>query len=151
MLCLLPAPGTSSSSKTARSLARKVSPSAFMRSYTSGVRWFITTSPATMVMGLALNVPACARGPLAVGSKSAMMSLRPPHAPTGMPPPIILPNVVMSGMTPNILLRAARGYAEALHLVEYQHDAEFLGDFAYPAQEVQVAGAGSRSSRTPLP
>ncbi len=35
-----------------------------------------------------------------VGAIFSMMSRRPPYAPTGMPPPMILPNVVRSGVVP---------------------------------------------------
>ena len=38
------------------------------------------------------------KGP--TGETVFMMSSRPPYAPTGMPPPMILPSVVMSGVTP---------------------------------------------------
>ena len=34
------------------------------------------------------------------GATFSMMSLRPPYAPTGSPPPIILPSVVRSGLMP---------------------------------------------------
>src|SRR5216684_6865275 len=36
-----------------------------------------------------------------VGSNTAITSVRPATAPTGKPPPMILPSVVMSGVTPN--------------------------------------------------
>ena len=74
-----------------------------MRSYTSGVRCLIVVSPAVIVIGLALKVPACgmASAPR-LGSKSDMMSRRPPKAPAGIPPPMILPRAVRSGSTPNI-------------------------------------------------
>ena len=56
--------------------------------------------PACMVMGLALNVPPCGMaGAPSVASKAAMMSALPPNAPTGMPPPMILPRQLMSGTT----------------------------------------------------
>ena len=62
----------------------------------------MTTSPALIVTGLALKVPACAiSAPPFVGSNKSIMSLRPPKAPTGIPPPIILPKAVISGTTPN--------------------------------------------------
>jgi len=55
-----------------------------------------------MVTGLALNVPPCgAAGLPPVGSNTAITSARPATAPTGKPPPMILPSVVMSGVTPN--------------------------------------------------
>ena len=34
------------------------------------------------------------------GASCSMISRRPPNAPTGMPPPTILPSVVRSGFTP---------------------------------------------------
>src|SRR5439155_15874 len=57
---------------------------------------------AAIVTGLALNVPPCGAGggPPRVGSNTAMTSARPATAPTGKPPPMILPSVVMSGVTP---------------------------------------------------
>ena len=73
------------------------SPSAANLSYSDGVSIVIASNPATIVTGLALKVPPCAtRVPSLVGSKTAMTSARPPNAPTGNPPPMILPNVVMS-------------------------------------------------------
>ena len=48
-----------------------------------------------------------------------MMSARPPKAPQGRPPPMILPRVVRSGCDVVELLCAAEGDAEAGHdLVE---------------------------------
>ena len=60
--------------------------------------------PAAIVAGLALNVPPCdARGLPFDASNTDMMSRRPPTAPTGSPPPMILPKVVRSGVTPTIV------------------------------------------------
>jgi len=42
-----------------------------------------------------------------------MISRRPPNAPTGMPPPMILPSVVKSGRHPIERLRASQGDAKA--------------------------------------
>src|SRR6266540_2591742 len=54
--------------------------------------------PACMVMGVALNVPPWGMpGDCRVASKASMMSVRPPKAPTGSPPPIIFPMQVRSG------------------------------------------------------
>jgi hypothetical protein len=53
-----------------------------------------------------------------------MMSARPPNAPTGRPPPMILPRVVRSGDDLLDLLHAAAADAEAGHdLVENEHRA----------------------------
>ena len=50
-----------------------------------------------MATGLPDSVPAWYTGPK--GESCSMMSRRPPKAPTGMPPPMILPKVVRSGRT----------------------------------------------------
>ena len=56
------------------------------------------------------------------GKTWSMISLRPPYAPMGSPPPMILPSVVKSGVDAGEdRLRAAIGHAEACdHLVEDQ-------------------------------
>ena len=54
--------------------------------------------PAVIARGLPLRVPAWYIGP--AGATIAMMSARPPYAPTGSPPPITFPIVVRSGVTP---------------------------------------------------
>jgi uncharacterized protein with HEPN domain len=53
---------------------------------------------AIMVTGLAENVPECGtRTFSSKGSSTLMTSLRPASAPTGNPPPMILPSAVRSG------------------------------------------------------
>ena len=58
-----------------------------------------TVMPAAMARGLPLRVPAWYTGPN--GAKWSMISLRPPNAPTGSPPPMIFPIAVRSGVTPS--------------------------------------------------
>ena len=54
-----------------------------------------------MLTGLALNVPPEAiRGPRAPGSNTSITAALPPVAPTGNPPPMILPKAVRSGSPP---------------------------------------------------
>ena len=54
-----------------------------------------------MLRGLPLNVPPeITRGAPEVGSSSSMTARRPPTAPIGSPPPMILPKVVRSGSPP---------------------------------------------------
>ena len=54
-----------------------------------------------MLTGLALNVPRGGmRGPRVPGSNTSITSARPPVAPMGNPPPMILPNAVRSGSPP---------------------------------------------------
>ena len=53
-----------------------------------------------MVIGLAVKVPECVTGGLpGRGSNTAMCSGLPAKAPTGKPPPMILPSVTMSAST----------------------------------------------------
>ena len=62
----------------------------------------IATRPAAIVTGLALNVPPCgAAGVRRRGIEHRHDLRAAPTAPTGKPPPMILPSVVMSGVTPN--------------------------------------------------
>ena len=58
----------------------------------------LLTLPAAMATGLPDSVPAWYTGP--AGATSSMYSRLPPKAPTGMPPPITLPSVDKSGVTP---------------------------------------------------
>ena len=60
----------------------------------------MVTAPASMVTGLALNVPAWETLIPLVGSYRSMISFRPPNAPTANPPPMIFPKDVMSGVIP---------------------------------------------------
>ena len=53
-----------------------------------------------MLTGLALNAPEAMRGPRVPGSNTSITSARPPVAPMGNPPPMILPNAVRSGSPP---------------------------------------------------
>mmetsp|Transcript_23596 Transcript_23596/g.58492 ORF Transcript_23596/g.58492 Transcript_23596/m.58492 type:complete len:245 (-) Transcript_23596:776-1510(-) len=64
----------------------------------SSARILSVSMPATMASGLPESVPAWYMGP--AGATTSMMSRRPPYAPTGSPPPITLPMVVRSGVTP---------------------------------------------------
>ena len=75
------------------------------------------TQPAAMVMRLPLKVPEWWRWRGERGSKISITSARPPKAPTGRPPPMILPIVVRSGRTPKDLLEAADGEPEGYDLV----------------------------------
>ncbi len=60
-------------------------------------------SPAASVSGLALKVPPSATFGLPLAwSKTAMRAAGPDTAPTGSPPPMILPSVTKSGRSPNI-------------------------------------------------
>ena len=69
-----------------------------------------------------------------------MMSARPPNAPTGRPPPMILPKHVKSGVMPKPLLRAAAGQPETRHhFVENQQRAVRLRDFAQKFQIARLA------------
>ena len=54
--------------------------------------------PAAIATGFPDSVPAWYTGPS--GAMYSMISRRPPKAPTGMPPPTILPSVVRSGLMP---------------------------------------------------
>ena len=54
--------------------------------------------PAVTANGLPDKVPAWYTPPK--GEMQAMMSLRPPNAANGMPPPMTLPMVVKSGLMP---------------------------------------------------
>mmetsp|Transcript_35993 Transcript_35993/g.88682 ORF Transcript_35993/g.88682 Transcript_35993/m.88682 type:complete len:245 (-) Transcript_35993:789-1523(-) len=68
-------------------------------SYAPGSPRMLSVSmPAVMASGLPLRVPAWYMGP--AGATISMISRRPPYAPTGRPPPITLPMVVRSGITP---------------------------------------------------
>mmetsp|Transcript_15210 Transcript_15210/g.22001 ORF Transcript_15210/g.22001 Transcript_15210/m.22001 type:complete len:208 (-) Transcript_15210:562-1185(-) len=68
-------------------------------SYTPSFESFFSVSiPAVMASGLPERVPAWYIGP--AGATISMISLRPPYAPTGRPPPMTLPMVVTSGVTP---------------------------------------------------
>ncbi len=98
----LTCPGMPLSRNTARSASRACSPSALSRSKASGVMSAMAARPATMVSGLALKVPPCGtRTPCpSISSKTSMTSARPATAPTGSPPPMILPRAVRSGWTP---------------------------------------------------
>jgi hypothetical protein len=69
-----------------------------------------------------------------------MMSRRPPNAPTGMPPPMILPSVVRSGRTPYKRLRAAEGDAKSGH--DFVEDQQRAGAIAFAAQRLEEAGRG---------
>ena len=81
--------------------------------------------PAAIASGLPESVPAWKTGP--AGMTFFMMSARPPYAPTGKPPPTILPSTVRSGVSPKQLLRPAVGQAEAgHHLVVDQQRAVLL-------------------------
>ena len=53
--------------------------------------------PAVVAIGLPESVPAWYTGP--TGATISMISFLPPYAPTGIPPPMILPSVVRSGVT----------------------------------------------------
>mmetsp|Transcript_12952 Transcript_12952/g.43821 ORF Transcript_12952/g.43821 Transcript_12952/m.43821 type:complete len:218 (+) Transcript_12952:17-670(+) len=64
----------------------------------SRLRISMVLMPAAMARGLPLSVPAWYMGP--AGATISIMSRRPPYAPTGRPPPITLPMVVTSGVTP---------------------------------------------------
>ena len=54
--------------------------------------------PAAIATGLPESVPAWNTGP--AGMTFFMTSARPPYAPTGKPPPTILPSTVRSGVSP---------------------------------------------------
>ena len=76
-----------------------------------------------------------------------MISRRPPNAPTGMPPPTILPSVVRSGLMPYSCLRAAARHAKAgHHFVEDQHGAVLR---AYLAQRFEEPGTGGMQFMLP--
>mmetsp|Transcript_6842 Transcript_6842/g.29133 ORF Transcript_6842/g.29133 Transcript_6842/m.29133 type:complete len:205 (-) Transcript_6842:783-1397(-) len=64
----------------------------------SSARMFRVSMPATIARGLPESVPAWYMGP--AGATTSMISRLPPYAPTGRPPPITLPMVVRSGVTP---------------------------------------------------
>ena len=54
-----------------------------------------------MVIGFAEKVPDCgSRGPSPTDENTSITSALPASAPTGRPPPMILPRVVRSGSTP---------------------------------------------------
>ena len=72
---------------------------ASMYSYApSSPRISSVSMPATIASGLPDSVPAWYIGP--AGATTSMISRLPPYAPTGRPPPITLPIVVRSGVTP---------------------------------------------------
>ncbi len=54
--------------------------------------------PAATATGFPDSVPDWYTGPS--GATFAMMSRRPPYAPSGMPPPTTLANVLRSGFSP---------------------------------------------------
>ena len=102
-------------------------------------RWRYTASsqrrrvarPAAVATGFPDSVPAWYTGPS--GASSAMMSARPPNAPTGSPPPITLPNVIRSGAQPSTArvqpVHAGSAHPEAgHHLVGDQQRAVGVGD-----------------------
>mmetsp|Transcript_202 Transcript_202/g.733 ORF Transcript_202/g.733 Transcript_202/m.733 type:complete len:245 (+) Transcript_202:131-865(+) len=64
----------------------------------SSARMFRVSIPATIARGFPESVPAWYMGP--AGATISMISRRPPYAPTGSPPPMTLPIVVRSGVTP---------------------------------------------------
>ena len=78
------------------------------------------------------------------------MSARPPNAPTGKPPPMILPKHRQVRRDAEALLRAAGREAEAgHHFVEDQQRAVLLRDLA---EEFQVARLGQiQARRCPAP
>jgi len=63
-------------------------------------------APAAIATGLPDSVPAWYVSPS--GARRAMMRRAPPNAPTGMPPPITLPKVAMSGTMPRRSLAPPR-------------------------------------------
>jgi hypothetical protein len=59
----------------------------------------IAATPATIVIRLPLKVPDCQSGAGRWGLNCSITAARPPNAPTGKPPPMILAKVVRSGRT----------------------------------------------------
>ena len=76
-----------------------------------------------------------------------MISVEPPKAPIGMPPPTILPRMVRSGAHPESLLRtSARDPKAGDHLVEHEQRA---GGIAQLAQRLEEAGLGRDDAHVP--
>src|SRR5438552_2857609 len=69
------------------------------RAYTSSVHDRKVASPAATASGLPDSVPAWYTGP--AGASRDMIEARPPKAAQGSPPPITLPNVTRSPVTPS--------------------------------------------------
>ena len=61
---------------------------------------FSVASPQAVATGLPLSVPAWYTGPS--GASWLITSLLAPKAASGMPPPMTLPNTLMSGLKPGI-------------------------------------------------
>ena len=94
-------PSIPASAKMAPIALRTASPLLLMRSTSPWSNAFSVSMPATMDTGLALKVPVWGTAGLPLRwSNTPMMSVRPATAPTGKPPPISLPSVVMSGTMP---------------------------------------------------
>ena len=91
--------GTSCASAAVRNPVVRASAVSSSRSYTPGSSSdFSVAMPAATATGFPDSVPAWYAGPS--GATCSMTSRRPPYAPMGMPPPMILPSVVRSGVTP---------------------------------------------------
>ena len=67
-----------------------------------------------MLSTLLLKVPAWPSASARRGSKRCISSRRPPKAPKDMPPPMYLPSVVRSGMTPSCACRPPRDRREVI-------------------------------------
>ncbi len=121
---------------------RTASPIASSRANAASSSNSIAARPARIVTGLAENVPPCGSAGLPLrGSNTAMMSLWPPIAPTGKPPPMILPERGQIGIDAPHALRAAIADAERDDFVEDQQRADFARDLA---QRFEIALVGGR-------
>ena len=111
----------------------------------------MVASPAVMVTGLALKVPACSSHspPARVWSNTSITSSVPPIAPTGNPPPIILGQSNQVGFDAELGAAAAIGEAEAHHLIgdeQYAvgpgHVSEGLDESGFGSDQAKGGGQG---------
>ena len=85
-------------------------------------------------------VPCAASASAPRGSKIRMTCSLPPKAPTGMPPPMVLPMVVRSASMPCSRLPAADVQAIGDRLVEDEQGAVLVREPQGGADELRVAG-----------
>ena len=85
--------------------------------------------PATAAARWPLKVPACVTYPgVMAATVSSSRSARPPTAPIGKPPPMILPSNVRSRRQPEVALLAANHpLRKPLHLVQDEQYAKVVG------------------------